>query len=190
MAQFKELQELWQGQAGPPVSADEIAILTRCLRSYGRRQYWINSAKLVLSSTLLGWCMFRSQDSISAMAGVLLIAVAVAAMLTQDWRNQREIARLDFSAPSLGFVRGAIDRLMQQRDPFRQLQWPALGAIVIGVNLILEHSRPMLRISESLLPFAGYQAGMWVRRKRFEAECRPLIRQLQSMQAALEERYE
>ena len=54
MAQFEKLQELWQGQSGPAVSALDAAVLTRSLRAYGRRQQWVNSAKVVAVASVLG----------------------------------------------------------------------------------------------------------------------------------------
>ena len=38
--------------------------------------------------------------------------------LIAEWRNQRAIARMNFAAPSMDFVRGAIARLYALRNPF------------------------------------------------------------------------
>ena len=190
MARFEELQELWQGQAGPAVQPAEIAALTRSLRAYGRRQKWILGGKVLLVSTILGWSLSRCRQP-NQVAGLLLVALAAALVLTFEWRNQRRIARLDFTAPSLGFVNSAIERLRAQRDPFRRLYWPFLGTVVLGMNVLLgTPHRIGWRLFASALPFGACELGLWVRRKRLAIECRPLFEQLAAMQAALEERAE
>src|SRR3954447_5411716 len=191
MAQFKELQELWQGQAGPAVTPEDTARLTRSLGSYGRRQNLINSAKALVVAAVLAGAARNAHHSPAVLAGLSLVGVAAAVLIALEWRAQLAIARLDFSAPSTGFVRSAIDRLREQRAPGRRYYWPFMGALVIGMNLMLTGAhRWWLRAAASGAPFLAYELGMWVRRRRFELECRPLIDQLSAMESALEERAE
>jgi hypothetical protein len=191
MASFEKLQELWQGQAGPAVSAADTLRLTRSLRDYGRRQNYINTAKALLVAAMMVWWLGRAHVPARAIAGFGLIGLAAAAVVIRDWRTQRAIARLDFSAPSLGFVQAAIHRLMQQRDPCRRIYWPFMASLVAGMNLALAPThRWWLRAVASGLPFAAFELGMWVRRRRFDLECRPLLDQLAAMRSALEERFE
>jgi hypothetical protein len=188
MAPFEELQELWQRQDAPPVPARDLALLSSSLRSYGRRQTYINAAKALIVTAVLAWSVSRVGVTWRTAAGFGLIGVAALAILARDWRGQRIIAQLDFSAPSLAFVRDAIARIDEQRRPLRGLYWPFMGALVIGMNLTLAGThRLWLRLLASCLPFLAFEAGMWVRRKRFELECRPLIERLSAMRAALEE---
>ena len=61
------------------------------------------------------------------------------------------------------------------------------------MNLDVSEARRLLWLraaSPRRFRSAAYELGMWVRRKRLEGECRPLIEQLSAMQAALEERFE
>ena len=191
MAQFEKFQELWQQQHGPPVSAAETARLARSMLSYRRRQNWINGAKTAIIAAVLAGTISRTPLTPGAIAGFSLIALAAAALLVREFRSQRALARLDFGAPSLGFVRETIARLNDQRDAFRRYYWPLMGSMVIGLNLILTGAnRLWLRVLASGLPFLAFEFGMWVRRRRFELECRPLLDQLSAMRSALEERHE
>ncbi len=189
MAEFEKLQELWQRQEPPPISVDDTERLTRSLTAYGRRQYVINIVKAILVAAVLAWSINHAQPSARVVAGYSLIGVAAAVLLIREWRSQRVISRLEFDQPSLGFVRSTIDRLHEQRDPARRYYWPFVASVVIGMNLMLaETHRLWLRLIASGLPFMAFELGMWVRRKRFDLECRPLIDQLDAMRSALEER--
>ena len=190
MARFEDLQELWQGQAGPAVSEAEIASLTRSLRVYGTRQKWIFAGKVLAVSAILAWATARLHRP-NQIAGLLLVGVAAGVLLILEWRNQRRIARLDFTVPSLPFVREAIDRLRAHSNPFRRVYWPFMGVVVIAMNLVLGSRPPFwFRLFASALPFAGCELGLWVRRTRLRAESRPLLEKLSAMQAALEDRSE
>ncbi len=189
MAGFEQLQELWREQASAAVPPAAVAALTRSLAAYGRRQRLILGGKLVLITAILGSSMYQVRDSLPAIAGLLLTSVVAGIMVAVDWRNQRSVAGLDFTAASLGFVHNAIDRLRLQRNPYRGFYWPLLGSLVVSMNLVLGSSHRLpVRLIASALPFGAYEVGMWVRRKRFEAECRPLLNQLIAMKNDLEER--
>ena len=190
MTRFEDLQGLWQGQAGPAVSPADIAALTRSLHRYGRRQRWVFGGNVLLVSSILGWSFTRCREP-NQIAALLLVTLAVAVVLSLEWRNQGRIARLDFTAPTLGFVNATMDRLAAQSNPFRRLYWPFIGTVVIAMNLMLGASHRIgLRLLASALPFGACELGLWFRRKRMAAECRPLLRQLAAMQAALGERFE
>jgi len=190
MTRFEDLQELWQAQAGPAVSSADIAALTDSLHSYGRRQNWVLGGKVLAVSISLGSGLIRCHRP-NQIAGLLLVGLAAAVLLTLEWRNQRRISRLDFTAPSLPFVRKAIAGLKAQVRPLRRVYWAFMGTVVLAMNLMLGSSPPIwFRLIASALPFGGCELGLWVRRKRLAAECRPLIEQLSAMQAALEERFE
>ena len=191
MAQFEQLQDLWQGQQGPAVSAEDTLRLTRSLRSYDRRQRWISAAKTLIVGAVLAGSMERSKGSAAALAGLALVGLAAGALIIREWRDQRAIARLDFGTPSVGFIRSAMGKLTAQRDPWRRYYWPFMGTLVIAMNLMLTGKhRVWTRVASSAVPFLAYEFGMWVRRKRFELECRPLLDQLSAMRSALEERGE
>src|SRR4051812_46883449 len=113
MTRFEDLQQLWQGQAGPAVSTAEITALTHSLDRYGRRQKWMVGGKALAVSTILGWALTRCHRP-NQVAGLLLVGVAAAVVLTLEWRQQRRISMLDFTAPSRPFVRRAIARLRAQ----------------------------------------------------------------------------
>jgi hypothetical protein len=189
MAQFDKLQELWQQQGGPAVSDADAARLARSMSAYGRRQTWINSGKAVVVAAVLALAIVPMPLSPRVIAGFSLVAIAAAALIVREFRSQRALAKLDFGAPSLGFVRETIARLNDQRDACRRYYWPFMASMVIGMNLMLTGThRWWLRGLASGLPFLAFEFGMWVRRRRFELECRPLLDQLSAMRHALEER--
>jgi hypothetical protein len=189
MAQFEKLQELWQQQGGSAVPAADAARLARSMSAYGRRQKWVNIGKTAIVSAVLAWTIGQTPLSPRAIAGFSLVAIAAAALIVREFRSQRALTKLDFGAPSLGFVRETIARLNDQRDSCRRYYWPFMGSIVIGMNLMLTGThRWWLRAIASGLPFLAFELGLWVRRKRFDLECRPLLDQLSAMRSALEER--
>jgi hypothetical protein len=190
MAQFEKLQELWQAQTGPPLRVADTLQLTRSLHAYGRRQGVINIVKALVVTALLVWSAAHVSATPRVIAGFALIGLASLSLIVRDWRNQSDIARSDFSAPSLRFIEDRIARLQEQRDPYRRYYWGVMTAVVIGMNLADQRHGLLARAAFSVLPFLGFEAGMWVRRKRFDAECLPLIEKLSAMRRALEERGE
>jgi hypothetical protein len=189
MAEFEKLQELWQRQEGPAVSAADAEGLARSLRAYGRRHYVINIVKALVIAAVLAWSINRVQPSMRVIAGWGLVGFAALVMVIHEWRIQRAISRLEFGQPSLGFVRSALDRLREQRDPRRRYYLPFMAAIVVGMNVTLPGThRLWSRVVLSGLPFAGLELGLWLRRKWFDHECLPLLEQLSAMRSALEER--
>jgi hypothetical protein len=188
MAQFEKLQELWQAQAAPPVRVEDTLHVTRSLREYGRRQSVINTVKTLIVMAILTWSATRFPATPRPIVGFALIGLASLSLIVRDWRTQRDIARSDFSAPSLRFIEERIARLKEQRDPYRRYYWAVMAAVVMGMNLADESHRWWVRLPFSALPFLGFEAGMWVRRKRFEAECLPLIEKLSAMRRSFEER--
>jgi hypothetical protein len=187
MAQFEQLQELWQRQPQANVTPAEAADVARLLRSYSRKQSWINAGKAVVCSALLALSFLQVRSSTPATIGLALAAAVSALLLIADWRSQRAIARRDFAAPSAGFVRETVERLHVHRDSIRRY-WPLVGVIVIAVNLILPSGRPVWkRALVSALPFAGFQLGLVIRRMRFDLESRPLLEKLRAIQSALED---
>jgi Flp pilus assembly protein TadB len=196
MARFEELQTLWQSQRQPALGAAEAARLTRGVRGYERRQFWIYLVKLALVGSIIGWMLLRTHGAAPVVAGVLLIAAAASVLLVVDWRARRSLTRLDFSGASLDFVRRAIAELEKQRDPFRRYYWLFLGSFAIATNVFFAatgHPRTIwLRVAwhafGTVAPFAGFELGRRVRYKRFEHECLPLIAQLRAVERSLAER--
>jgi hypothetical protein len=197
MVRFEDLQALWQHQK-PPAGKADTASITRALRRYGRLQSWIIFAKLAAIIAVVGSQIERARVSAWALFAVALTAAFAMVLLTVDWRNQRAISRLNFAEPSAGFVRNAIERLIEQREPFRKYYWPFvlfLAGVINMVLLGLPRSTPPLRrlcwhLIGFALPFAVYELGRWIRARRFEAECRPLLDRLTALLHALEERPE
>ena len=197
MAQFEQLQELWQHQP-PRMAPVDAGSLTRALARFGRRQDWINLAKIAAITAVIGWEMAHFRPSAGVLAGLATVAAAALALIAIDWRSQRAISRLNFAVPSAAFVRDAIDRLLEQREPFRQYYWPVMLALVATLNL-MSWSPPSGRPwwwrfgghpFDSALPFAVYAVGRRFRARRFEAECRPLVNRLVRLLEAIEERDE
>jgi uncharacterized protein YneF (UPF0154 family) len=93
----------------------------------------------------------------------------------------------------MDFVRTAIARLQARRDISREL-WIALAGIWMGGNLMVANMQPNMTLGSALVAhavvnvtmLAGFFLGRWIRRKRFEKECRPLIDRLKSVLQTME----
>jgi hypothetical protein len=191
MAHFEKLQDLWQRQGQAPDTRVDAERLMRSVQAYGRRQLYVNATKTLLIAAVLGWGASGVRASARGIAGLALVGCTAAILLLREWRMQRAISRLEFGAPSLGFVRSTMDRLYDHRDAHRRMYWPFMAVVVVGVNLMISGAaRWWMRALASSLPFVAFELGMWVRRKRFELECRPLLDRLSAMRSALEERGE
>ena len=192
MVQFDELQKLWQSQPPPAVDARALG---DALGRYRTRQDRINTIKLAAILFCVATGAFKLRYEPALVCGMVLLGAAALLFLFSDWRNQRAIARLDFTQPSLAFVRAAAVRLSQQRQPFGRLFWLVLLIAGIILNWILlgalQQRPPLFRIVGHLLasayPLLAYQFGKWVRARRFEAECRPLLDRLTALAQSLEE---
>jgi len=194
MAEFERLQELWQQQPQPRMAPVDAEALTRALAKYGRRQDWINAAKVSAIAATMGWELAHLGWSVWSLA-CLAMAAAAGALVAIDWQSQRVISRLNFAEPSAAFVRTAIDRLMEQREPFRKYYWPFLLVLAASLNLMFwstlgsnpTWSKYAWHFIGSGMPFPAYAVGRRFRIQRFEAECRPLVDRLVRMLEALEE---
>src|SRR5882672_2367011 len=103
MAQFDELQTLWQAQPSPATPAFDPAALAGAFRRFSRRQDIINLAKsaLVVYAVVRCFTAFRDRPLMLLAFGGLLFFAVVA--LIAEWRIHRGIARLTFTAPSTDF---------------------------------------------------------------------------------------
>ena len=165
MAEFEQLQQLWQAQRSP-VEAREFASLSAALRRYSRRQNWISAIKLPLVGVILGQAFYHlAHPSVLMMAGLTLVGLGSVWALAVDWRGQRAIAGMNFAEPSAEFVRSAIAKLRRQWNPFGPHYWPFLACMVAGMNLMFldtAHAKtPAMRLLwhgfGTALPFAGYE---------------------------------
>jgi hypothetical protein len=196
MAQFEELQQLWQQQPERAIALLDAAALSSAFRRYGRRHDLINVGKVILIACQLIFLVAQLRHRPLALFGACLADFSAILFLVSDWRTQRAIARLNFAEPSVGFLRTAIARLNAQRNPFRTREfYIAMGGFWIGCNLMFtSHWRQMTLLRAftgvaftTATPFAAYAFGRWVRGKRFEKECRPLIDRLESVLRTIEE---
>ena len=117
MAPIEELQLLWQSQATPTVRAFDARSLSVAFRKIGRRQDIINIAKSVLiAGTLVSSGITYRHRPLMLLSTTLLLLTAGLAILA-EWRIQRGIARLDFSAASLDFVRETNGQVISEPPP-------------------------------------------------------------------------
>src|SRR4051794_35742991 len=107
MAQFDELQTLWQTQSAPPAPPVDPAALAGAFRRYGRKQDTINILKSILVGGAIVQSVVAYRREPLMLGATLVILVCAAIALVAEWRIQRSIAQLNFSAPSVDFVRGA-----------------------------------------------------------------------------------
>ena len=196
MAQFEELQQLWQRQPERTLALGDAAALSDAFRRYGRRHDLINFGKVILIACQLVFLVAQLRHRPLALFGACLADCSAVLFVISDWRTQRAIARLNFAAPSMDFLRSAIARLEAQRNPFRSREfYIAVGGVWIGSNVMVASDWPHLALSGALTslalttaaPFAAYALGRWVRGKRFAKECRPLIDRLESLLQTMEE---
>ena len=123
-----------------------------------------------------------------------MLVLGESVYLFSDWRNQLGIARLNFTEPSLAFLRTTIQRLHDQRDPMRQHFWLLVVTLAGGMNLLLldkEHLTQFQKIAWHLTacatPFAAYVLGLKIRGMRWIYECLPLVERLRAIERALQE---
>lgn len=187
MAPFEELQELWQNQPAPA--------LTRQLRRFGRQQTGINLlVKVILLACLFVPLLTRFSWAPVAVCGTVLLYTGLVTYLVLDWRNQIGISRLDFSTPSVEFVRQTRDRLRHQLNPMRRVFWLLAVSVGGGFNLILlaRHGASLSQriyehLSATALPFAAYVLGLKIRQFRFKRECGAVLEHLDALLHSLEE---
>jgi hypothetical protein len=196
MAPLEEFQELWQNQSTALLSPDtgRAAELTAAFRRYGRRQNYINAGRLGVVFFQIIWMLLKGRRTPLSLCGLALVALGESVYLASDWRNQLGIARLNFTEPSLEFLRTTIQRLYDQRDPMRRHFWFLVVTLAGGINLLVldkPHVTLPGRIAWHLTgcatPFAAYVIGLKIRGMRWRHECLPLIERLRAMERGLEE---
>jgi hypothetical protein len=195
MAQFEELQQLWQRQPQSAAPPHDAVALSHAFRRYGRRHDAIYFAKTIVIGCLLIFLLSLLRHRPLAAFGASLTVFSGILFMVSDWRAQRAIARLNFAEPSVAFLRSALAQLSAQRNPFRTREFNiAMGGIWIGCNLVLATTEPYITLFSALPHFAystaiifgAYALGRWVRRNRFEKECRPLIDRLEALLQTME----
>lgn len=195
MVRFEELQELWQNQPAQAPFGFDVRGLTEELRRFGHQQNWINGVKVASLAYAVVRLMMGSHGAPWAVCGTLLMSAGLVTYLVLDWRNQIGLSRLDFSSPSVEFIRHAQERLQHQLNPMRRVFWLLVVSVGGGFNLILlaRHGATLAqRIGEHLfataLPFAAYVFGLKVRQFRFKRECGAVMERLDTLLQALEEK--
>src|SRR5689334_16370882 len=196
MAPFDELQTLWQSQESPAVSRFDAAAAANAFRRYGRRQDLINTVKsLLIAAAFAQTAVTYPRHPMLSFIMFLMLSSGVLALVS-EWRTQRAIAKFDFTAPSLAFVRGTLRRLRQQRNPLHTREFAiCFGMVFLGYNAIVIASYGKSTMSERIighaigfvLPAIIYLFGRAFRARRWEAECRPLVERLELLRATLEE---
>src|SRR5690242_8848378 len=100
MAQFEDLQQLWQQQPESPVSPRDAESLASGLLKYGRRQDLINGFKVVLLIAQVVWILARTHHDPMLMYGAFLADIGIMNLLLREWARQRAASRLNFAATS------------------------------------------------------------------------------------------
>jgi hypothetical protein len=130
------------------------------------------------------------------LCALALLVLGESVYLFSDWRNQLGIARLNFTGPSLEFVRTSIQRLSEQRNPLRRHFWLLVVTVAGGMNLLAlargQHFTLLERLAYHLTacaaPFAAVVLGLKIRGKRWRYECLPLVERLRAIERALQEK--
>lgn len=194
MAPFEELQELWQSQPEQAAVAFDVRGLTQQLQRFGRNQTWINRIKVAAMAILFSRLVIRLYTSPMALCGIVLLFTGLVAYVVLDWRNQIGISRLDFSAPSVEFVRKARARLQHQLNPMHRIFWMLVICVGGGLNLLLA-ARSGNSLSERVyehlgaiaLPFAAYAMAERIRRFRFRRECGAVLERVEALIRTMED---
>jgi len=190
MANFDDLQELWQQQVTPePVSNRDAASLAKDLRKFGRRQDLINGVKLVVVVCQVVWLVMKFRHDSMRMFAAMLLDCSILYFLLREWRNQRAVARLNFAASSVEFVRDAIARMEALKNPLRGRDFYILmGGFWVGMNLMLPWDQLTARVLLTILPFAIYKPSVYLRQKRWNHEAGPIVQRLRALLDAAEGR--
>jgi len=198
MAAIEDLQKLWQGQPtalAEPNETARAAELTEAFRRYGRRLNYFNMVRLGAVLVQIAAVLHKAYGNPLTFCGLVLLVMGESVYLFSDWRNQLGIARLNFTEPSLDFVRNTIQRLYAQRDPMRQHFWMLVVTLAGGLNLLFLAKDHGLTLSQRIgshltataAPFALYVFGLKARGKRWNYECLPLVERLREIERALQE---
>src|ERR1035438_1365939 len=156
MAQFEELQQLWQRQPPPAaVPPRDVAALSHAFRRYGRRHDLIYLGKTVVIACQLLFLGPLLRPRPLALFGACVVDLSCILFMVSDWRAPRAIARLNFAEPSVAFLRSALARLYAQSNPFRTREfYVAMGGIWIGCNLVLATTESHMTLFSALPHFA------------------------------------
>ena len=189
MAPFEELQELWQQQRMEwRMGTSDAASVAQDLRRYRRRHDLINLTKMAMLVAQYVFLVTKLRHHPVAMFGGSLADFGAVYFGIHEWRNQRAIARMNFAARSVDFVRTAIARLEAQRNPFRGREfWVMMGAFLVGCNLMLSPHNWLGRALVIVVPLAMYYPSVYLRAKRWDWQTRPLVERLKALAAAAEE---
>ncbi|MEO8368485.1 MAG: hypothetical protein ABI806_04740 [Candidatus Solibacter sp.] len=196
MARFEELQQLWQQQPERGFTRRDAAELTHAFGRYGRRNDWIGVLKFAVIAIQLCFLVSVFRHRPVTLFGACVMDFSALYFMLGDWRNQRAIARMDFTAPSVQFVRAAMARLHAQRSPFHGRDFRiALTGFWAGCAIMLAGRWSKMTYPGNLLfiallmvmTFAAFAFGRWLRGKRFDHECRPLIERLEQVLATMQE---
>ena len=188
MAQFEELQQLWQQQPESPVTPRDAESLASGLRKYRRRQDLINGFKVLLLIAQVVWILVRTHRDPMIMYGAFLADIGIVNLLLREWGRQRAASRLDFTASSIDFLRNAVERLEKLRNPFQGRDWYILvGAYWVGTGLMMHKSNWVVRVVYAAIPLLIYRPGVYLRAKRWNHECGQVVARLKELIAAAEE---
>ena len=196
MAPFEELQQLWRRQPEGAIPSADAAKLSHAFRRYGRRHDLIYLVKGIFIAAQLTFLIVQLRHRPLASFGACLADFSALLFLISDWRTQRSIARMNFTEPSVEFLRSVLARLEAQRNPFRSREfYIAMAGCWIGCNLIVASYWAEMNVTAVLpafaliaaAPFAAYALARKIRTRRFERECRPLIERLESVLNTMEE---
>jgi hypothetical protein len=197
MVPFEELKELWQNQPVALAEPDALraAELTEAFRRYGRRQNYFNIVRLGAVLFQIVWVLLKASRTPLNLGGLSLLVLGESVYLFSDWRNQLGIARLNFTEPSLEFVRTTLKRLFDQRDPMRPHFWMLVVTLAGGMNLLMltkdgrlsTLERVAYHLTACATPFAAYVLGLKIRGRRWRHDCLPLVERLRDIERALQE---
>lgn len=188
MVRFEELQDLWQKQPARAATSVQAAELTSAFRRYGRRQDLLYLTKLLVVAVQMAFIVSALRHRPLVLFGACLAVFCSLVFLVRDWRAQRAIARLNFADPSTEFLHHALARLQALRNPFRNREFViAIGGAFVGVNLMIDGSW-IAHLPSLAMPYLIYRFGRFVRGRRFQSQCQPLIDRLavvlETMEAA------
>jgi hypothetical protein len=194
MQGFEELQAIWQSQPSP-AHAVQLDALRDSLHDYGGRMKRIYAVKFAAIAILSSAVLLFGRLSPTLLAAVVAVISVAVIMLALDWRKQRAIARVDFTTVPVAFVRDTINRLREQREPFRRSYRLIFAVVALFENLWVASLpvhwtwpvRGACHLLATALPWGVLELGRYVRVRRFERECRPILDRLTAIEQSLRE---
>lgn len=198
MNELNDLQNIWQSGKSDikHISKEQVpGDLIQKLKKLQSFQDRINKIKVLFIAIVLlqlGYTFYDNHiTSVTTYVGLGIFVISIVLFLTTYLRNQFNIRKVDFTAPSMEFATTAIQMLEKQNAIFKQPFLIFCILLTIGSNTLLAglissgDNRLLFHVSNTLIlafaMFMGYKIRMW----RIKKEVTPIIDELKALRENL-----